>query len=90
METTFVNWRVAVTTFCTRLDGKEYPYYSRIADSSGRGNWGEFVATISEGGKVVRTTRAVVSKDGKTLTRTTTYAGERGTDLQVYDKQPNR
>ena len=46
-------------------------------------NWGEFVATISEGGKVVRTTRAVVSKDGKTLTRTTTYAGERGTDLQA-------
>ena len=26
VETTFVNWRVAVTTFCTRLDGKEYPY----------------------------------------------------------------
>jgi pyruvate-formate lyase len=33
VETTYVNWRVAVTTFCTRLDGKEYPYYSRIADS---------------------------------------------------------
>ena len=31
VETTYVNWRVAVTTFCTRLDGKEYPYYSRIA-----------------------------------------------------------
>ena len=88
----YVNWRVAVTTFCTRLDGKEYPYYSRIADSikATGSNWGEFVATISEGGKVVRTTHAVVSKDGKTLTRTTTYAGERGTDLQVYDKQPNR
>ncbi len=90
VETTYVNWRVAVTTFCTRLDGKEYPYYSRIADSikATGSHWGEFVATISEGGKVVRTTRAVVSQDGKTLTRTTTYAGEKRSDLQVYHKQP--
>ena len=77
VETTYVNWRVAVTTFCTRLDGKEYPYYSRIADSikATGSHWGEFVATISEGGKVVRTTRTVVSQDGRTLTRTTSYAG---------------
>ena len=53
-------------------------------------SWGEFDATISEGGKAVRTTHTVVSQDGKTLTRTTTYIGERGTDRQVYDKQPNR
>ena len=92
VETTYVNWRVAVTTFCTRLDGKEYPYYSRLADSIREtgSHWGEFTATISEKGKVVRNTHTVVSKDGKTLTRTTTYPGERGTDLQVYDKQPNR
>lgn len=92
VETTYVNWRVAVTTFCTHLDGKEYPYMSRIADSirSTGAHWGEFDATISENGKVVRTTRTVVSQDGKTLTRTTTYAAERETDLQVYDKQPDR
>ena len=92
VETTYVNWRVAVTTFCTRLDGKEYPYYSRIADSikATGSHWGEFVATISESGKVVRTTRTAVSQDGKTLTRTTSYPGEKGTDLQVYDKQPYR
>jgi hypothetical protein len=92
VETTYVNWRVAVTTFCTHLDGKEYPYHSRIADSikSTGSHWGEFDATISEAGKVVRTTRAVVSPDGKTLTRTTTYADDKRTDLQVYDKQPDR
>ena len=73
------NWRVAVTTFCTHLDGKQYPCPSRIADSitSTGSHWGEFDATISEDGKVVRTTRTVVSQDGKTLTRTTTYPGRR-------------
>ena len=92
VETTYVNWRVAVTTFCTRLDGKEYPYHSHIADriTETGSNWGEFTATVSKDGKVVRTTRTVMSQDGKTLIRTTTYAGDRRTDLQVYEKQPDR
>jgi hypothetical protein len=80
---------VGVTTFCTHLDGKESPYISHIADTIKEtgSHWGEFDATISKNGKVVRTTHTVVSQDGKTLTRTTSYPGERGTDRQVYDKR---
>ena len=32
VETVYAYSRVAVTTFCTHLDGKEYPYHSHIAD----------------------------------------------------------
>jgi len=82
--------RVAITTFCTRLDGKEYPYFSHIADriTETGTDWSTFDATIRKKGKVVRTTHTVVSQDGKTLTRTTKYRGERGIDVQVYDKLP--
>ena len=82
--------RVAVTTFCTRLDGKEYPYHSHIADriTETGTDWSSFQATIRKKGKIVRTTHSVVSQDGKTLTRTTKYPGEGGTDVQVYDKLP--
>ena len=88
VETVYAYSRVAVTTFCTRLDGKEYPYHSHIADriTSKGSDWRQFDATISKAGKVVRTTRTVVSQDGKTLTRTTSYPGEKGIDVQVYDK----
>jgi hypothetical protein len=90
VETVFAYARVSITTFCTRLDGKEYPYHSHIADkiTETGTDWSNFDATIRKDGKVVRSTKAVVSADGKTLTRTTVYAGEKGTDVQVYDKLP--
>jgi hypothetical protein len=90
VETVYAYSRVAVTTFCTHLDGKEYPYHSHIADriKETGSDWRAFDATILKAGKVVRTTHTVVSQDGKTLTRTTTYPGEKGTDVQVYDKLP--
>jgi hypothetical protein len=82
--------RLAVTTFCTRLDGKEYKYHSHIADriTETGTDWSSFQATIRKEGKVVRSTHTVVSQDGKTLTRTTEYPGERATHVQVYDKLP--
>ena len=90
VETVYAYSRVAVTTFCTHLDGKEYPYHSHIADriKETGSDWSAFDATILKAGKVVRTTHTVVSQDGKTLTRTTSYPGEKGTDVQVYDKLP--
>jgi hypothetical protein len=92
VETVFAYARVSITTFCTRLDGKEYPYHSHIADriTETGANWGSFDATIRKDGKVVRSTKHVVSQDGKTLTRTTSYPGETGIDVQVYDKLPYR
>jgi hypothetical protein len=46
--------------------------------------------TLKKGGKVIRTGRSVLSKDGKvrTITATGTNAnGQRGKDVIVYDKQ---
>lgn len=79
--------------YIAKLDGKEYPVTgSDIFDtiSIKRVNEHTLTSTLKKGGKVVSTSRRVVSNDGKTLTLTingTNASGEKTHTVAVYDKQ---
>jgi hypothetical protein len=76
------------STYSLKFDGKFYPVagdpardmtaLERIDDYTGKG------ATMKDG-KVINTSRHVLSKDGKTFT--VTLNGAMGTDIRVYEKQ---
>ena len=75
-------------TYSLKFDGKFYPVVGdpardmtaleRIDDYTGKG------ANMKDG-KVINTSRHVLSKDGKTFT--VTLQGAKGTDVRVYEKQ---
>lgn len=79
--------------YTANYDGKDYPYTGNPdADvvSMKRIDASTTDATWKKAGKVTRTARRVVSKDGKTLTVTlkgTNTQGQPVNDLTVYDKQ---
>jgi hypothetical protein len=81
------------TEFAAKFDGKDYPYkgsasfdtivVKRIDDNT-------YEATVKSKGKVVVTSRNVVSKDGKTRTQTQTGTDAQGKAINntvVYDRQ---
>ena len=75
-------------TYSLKFDGKFYPVIGdpardmtslkRIDDTHGEG------ANMKDG-KVINTSRHVLSKDGQTFT--VTLKGAKGTDIRVYEKQ---
>jgi|SRR5579872_673045 len=75
-------------TYSLKFDGKFYPVsgdpardmtaLERIDDYTGKG------ANMKDG-KVINTSRHVLSRDGKTFT--VTLHGAKGTDIRVYEKQ---
>jgi hypothetical protein len=83
--------------YTAMFDGKDYPEpgvgVPNGADTIGglkRVDANTVESVGKKGGKVVQTTKRVVSKDGKTLTITTTGTNEKGqktNTVTVYDKQ---
>jgi hypothetical protein len=82
-------------SYTAKLDGKDYPItgtggpspFDTIALKPVNGS--TLQITLKKDGKVVQTTRAVVSKDGKTMTQTSTRPDASGKkDVVVFDKQP--
>ena len=79
--------------YTAHYDGKDYPYTGNPdADVLSMKRIDAYTtdATWKKAGKVTRTIRRVVSKDGKTLTITlkgTNVQGQPVNDLTVYDKQ---
>ena len=75
------------------FDGKDYPVKgSQISDTLSLKRIGPNIeeATFKKGGKATVTLRAVVSKDGKTTTTTSTGTdaqGQRVDNVAVYDRQ---
>lgn len=78
--------------YTAKYDGKDYPLtgapdFDTI--SLKRLNATTTQATLKKGGKVVQTTRRVVSKDGKSLTLTTKGTNAKGqavSNVAVFDK----
>lgn len=79
--------------FTAKYDGKDYPVTGSPdfdAISLRRVNAVTAKATLKKGGKVVQTTRRVVSKDGKTLTLSTKGTNAKGqavNNVLVFDKR---
>jgi ABC-type transport system substrate-binding protein len=80
-------------TYTAKYDGKDYPVSgSNLFDtiSVKKINDHTVASTLKKSGKVVSTSRRVVSKDGKTMTLTingTNAKGEKTHNVQVFDKQ---
>jgi len=78
--------------YSAKLDGKDYPVTGSPdfdAISFKQLDAGTMEATLKKGGKVVQTSKRVVSKDGKTLTLTTTGTNAKGqaiNNVSVFDK----
>jgi hypothetical protein len=79
-------------TYTAKYDGKDYPVTGSAdfdAISFKRVDGVTTQATLKKGGKVVQTSKRVLSKDGKTLTLTTTGTnanGEAVHNISVFDK----
>jgi ABC-type transport system substrate-binding protein len=79
--------------YSAKYDGKDYPVKGSAlfnAISIKRVNDHTTESTLKKDGKPVMTARRVISKDGKTLTITTTGTnakGEKVRNVNVYDKQ---
>ena len=79
--------------FTAKYDGKDYPVTGSPdfdAISLRRVNAVTVNATLKKGGKVVQTSKRVVSKDGKTLTLTTKGTNAKGqavNNVTVFDKR---
>jgi hypothetical protein len=79
--------------YTAKYDGKDYPVTGSQnfdAISLKRVDAVTSEATLKKGGKVVQTTKRVVSKDGKTLTLTakgTNAKGQAVNDVLVFDKR---
>jgi hypothetical protein len=79
--------------YSAKYDGKDYPVtgspdFDTIALK--RIDAASAEATLKKGGKVVQTSKRVVSKDGKTLTLTTTGTNAKGqaiNNVTVFDKR---
>jgi hypothetical protein len=82
-------------SFTVKFDGKDYPITGSIpsgADSISikRVDANNYEATLKKAGKVLATSKATVSADGKVTTVESTgtnAAGAKVHDVQVYDKQ---
>ncbi len=79
-------------TFSAMYDGKDYKYNGPDADTIvlTRPNPNTINATLKLNGKVVQTTTAVISPDGKTRTQKVTGTnaqGQKVTNTVVFDKQ---
>jgi hypothetical protein len=71
-----------------KYDGKDYPYSGTAGDTIAiTGDGWTADSTIKMAGKVIQTSRSVVSKDGKTLTQTTKTASGRPVSTRIYHKQ---
>ena len=77
-----------VTRYNVKYDGKTYPYIGSLGDKiTVTGDDGYALdSVITNGGKVAQTTHSVISKDGRTLTMTSTLAGKKP-DTRVYQKE---
>jgi hypothetical protein len=79
-------------TYTAKYDGKDYPVTGSSdfdAISFKRVDGVTTEATLKKGGKVVQTSKRVLSKDGKTLTLTTTGTNAKGeavNNVSVFDK----
>ena len=84
---------IPLMQFTAKYDGKDYPFTGSPdfdAISLRRVNAVTVKATLKKGGKVVQTSRRVVSKDGKTLTLTTKGTNAKGqaiNNVTVFDKR---
>ena len=93
MEVTAADGKTSTRSYAMNFDGKDYPYKGNPdADmiSGKRVDPLTVETTNKRGGKVVTTSRGVVSKDGKTLTVTTTGTNAKGQKMHnvvVLDKQ---
>jgi hypothetical protein len=80
-------------TFAAKFDGKDYPYTGTSnADTVAlkRINANSFDSVSKKGGKELGRNRTVISKDGKTMTRTIkgkNAEGQETINIRVYDKQ---
>jgi len=71
-----------------KYDGKDYPYSGPAGDTIAiTGDGWTADATIKMGGKIVQTSHSVVSKNGKTMTQTTTTAAGHPISTRIYNKQ---
>jgi len=74
------------TTF--NYDGKDYPYSGPAGDTIAiTGDGWTADATIKMAGKIMQTSHSVVSKNGKTMTQTTTSAAGHPISTRIYNKQ---
>jgi restriction endonuclease S subunit len=83
-------------SYTAKFDGKDYPEVGvgtpNGADTIALKRIDDYTveATLKKAGKIVQTTRAVLSKDGKVLTNTsngTNVAGKPINTVAVYEKQ---
>lgn len=85
--------RPLATDYTVAFDGKDVPVKgspSYDATSAGRVDANTTELTRRKGGKIVQTSRRVVSADGKTMTITTTGVNENGdriSNVGVFEKQ---
>jgi hypothetical protein len=92
VETTPANGSPTTATFTAKFDGKDYPIsgggpFDMISMKRVNGTTTE--VTLKKDGKVVQHVRAVVSKDGRTMTNTVTRPDAPGKKtVIVWDKQP--
>jgi hypothetical protein len=81
--------------YTAKYDGKDYPVTGSPdfdAISLRRVHALTAEATLKKGGKVIQTSTRVVSKDGKTLTLTTTGTNAKGqavNNVAIFDKRSN-
>jgi hypothetical protein len=71
-----------------KYDGKDHPYSGPAGDTIAiTGDAWTADATIKTAGKAAQITHSVVSKDGKTMTLTSTTASGRPISTRIYHKQ---
>jgi hypothetical protein len=71
-----------------KYDGKDHPYSGPAGESIAiTGNGWAADSTIKTAGKVSQITHSVISKDGKTMTLTSTTGSGRPISTRVYHKQ---
>lgn len=78
--------------YTAAYDGKTYPYKGANGDQIAMTSVDKWTidASLTKGGKLVQKTRRTVSKDGKTMTMTSTAYGADGkasTGVAVYDRK---
>jgi hypothetical protein len=93
MEQTAADGKTSTRSYEMNYDGKDYAYKGNPDFDMISGKHVDaqtFETSLKRGGKVVGTSKGVVSKDGKTLTVTTTGTNAKGQKMHnvvVLDKQ---
>jgi hypothetical protein len=71
-----------------KFDGKDHPYSGAAGETIAiTGDGWTLDSTVKTAGKVTQITHSVISKDGKTLTLTSTTASGRPISTRIYHKQ---